>query len=163
MVYSLNLKNEQITDSLTRELEIKISAISEGSIVEENIKEFFATRDEILQLGHLQDVIVEKPYYAPAYYLKGRLFFNEGKYEKAAPNLIEANLLGLPTDSLTNENLRILGISQFANGSYDQAIVTFNYLLLLEDNETAREYAQDFIKRSQWRKENRESRLNQLK
>lgn len=158
-----NLRTEQTTDNLTRELEIKISAISEGSIVEESIKEFFATRDEVLQLAYLQEAINEKPSYAPSYYLMGRLFFNEGEYEKAATNLIEANLLGLPTKSLTNENLRILGISQFANGSYDQAIITFNYLLLLEDNVAAEQYAQDFIERSSWIKENEESKSNQLK
>lgn len=158
-----NLRTEQTTDNLTRELEIKISAISQGSIVEESIKEFFATRDEMLQLAYLQEAIKEKPSYAPAYYLKGRLFFNEGEYEKAAPNLIEANLLGLPTESLTNENLRILGISQFANGRYDQAIITFNYLLLLEENDAARQYAKDFIERSTWMKEKEQSEPNQLK
>ncbi len=158
-----SLRGEQTTNNLARELEIKISAISEGSMVEEKIKEFFATRDEVLQLGHLQDLIMERPSYAPAYYLMGRLFFNEGEYVKAAPNLIEANLLGLPADSLTNENLRILGISQFSQGRYGQAMVTFNYLLLLEDNEAAKAYAQDFIERSKWMKDNEESKLNRLK
>ena len=148
------LRDEQLTDSLDRELEIKISAISEGGMVEENIKQFFGTRDELLQLEYLHNIISENPNYGPAFYLKGRLLYNEGEYEKAVPYLIEANLLGLPSQALRNENLRILGISQFAHGNYDQAIVTFNYLLLLEENEAAKTYAQDFIDRSKWMNQN---------
>ncbi len=152
-----NMHNDHLPDYLNRELEIKISAISEGGLVEENVKQFFGTRNELLQLGHLQKIISEKPSYAPAYYLKGRLLFNEGEYEKAVPNLVEANLLGLQNDILRNENLRIIGISQFAQGNYDQAIVTFNYLLFLEENEAAKTYAEDFIDRSVWMNQNRES------
>lgn len=144
------LREEDLTDNLARELEIKISAITAGPSVEDNIKQFFATRDSLLQLAYLQEVISENPSYAPAYYLKGRLFFNEGEYDKATPNLMNANILGLSDKKLINENLRILGISQFAQGNYHQAAVTFNYLLLLEQNRAARAFAQDFIDRAVW-------------
>ena len=152
-----NLRDEHLTDNLARELEIKISAISQGSNVEESIKQFFATRDKLLQLAYLQEIISENPSYAPAYYLRGRLFFNEGEYDKATPNLMNANILGLSDERLTNENLRILGISQFTQGNYDQAAVTFNYLLLLEENEAARAFTQDFIERIAWMKDNETS------
>ncbi len=152
-----DLREEHLTDSLARELEIKISAISEGPGVEEGIKQFFATRNNLLQLAYLQDVISENPSYAPAYYLRGRLFFNEGEYDKAAPELMNANILGLADEKLRNENMRILGISQFAQGNYDQSAVTFNYLLLLEENGAARAYAQDFIERIAWIKNNENS------
>ena len=158
-----SLQNKDIPYYLSRELEIKTSAISEGGLIEENIKQFFGTRNELLQFGYLQEIISEEPTYAPAFYLMGRLLFNEGEFEKAIPNLIEANLIGLPNYKLRNENLRILGISQFAQGNYDQAIVTFNYLLLLEENEAAKAYAQDFIDRSGWMLQNRESNKYQLK
>ncbi|MEE8043762.1 MAG: hypothetical protein V3T32_01370, partial [Thermodesulfobacteriota bacterium] len=142
---------------------IKISAISEGYEVEENIKLFFGTRDKVLQLAYLEEVIKAYPFYAPAHYLLGRLFFNKGEYEKAAPHLIQAYLLELSGEELTNENLRILGISLFAKGNYDQTITTFEYLLSNEQNEAAKQYAQDFIERSRWIKENIGTNENQLK
>ncbi len=157
------LLNMHAPDDLKRELEIKISAISEGAEVEENIKLFFGTRDKVLQLAYLTEAIKTRPLYAPPHYLLGRLFFNKGEYEKAVPHLIQAYLLELPGKRLTNENLRILGISLFAKGNYDQAITTFEYLLSNEQNEAAQQYAQDFIERSRWRKENIQTEGNQLK
>ncbi|GJM17166.1 MAG: hypothetical protein DHS20C13_24930 [Thermodesulfobacteriota bacterium] len=158
-----NLLNQELPDSTKRELEIKILTISQNSQVEENIKKFFGTRDKVLQLAYLQKAILANPLYAPTYYLKGRLLFNEGKYQEATSDLVRAYLLELPSEKLRNENLRILGISLFANGSYDQAITTFETLLLNEKNEAARQYAADFIGRTQWMKDNEESNLNQLK
>ena len=152
-----NLLNEQLPDSTKRELEIKIETISENSQVEDNIRQFFGTRDKVLQLTYLQNVIMSDPLYAPSYYLKGRLLFNKGEYEKAIPELIHAYLLELPSYRLTNENLRILGISLFAKGNYDQSIAVFEELMRIEENEAARQYATDFIERARWIKEQKKS------
>ncbi len=75
---------------------------------------------------------------------------------------MNANILGLSDKKLINENLRILGISQFAQGNYYQAAVTFNYLLLLEQKRAARAFAQDFIDRAVWAQdyENSPNQLN---
>ncbi|MEM7007941.1 MAG: hypothetical protein AAF462_02285 [Thermodesulfobacteriota bacterium] len=148
------LLKEDLTQSLRRELEIKTSAISQGGLVDEGIKQFFSTTDNLKQVSYLQNIIDNSPNYAPAYYLMGRLYFNEAEYEKAAEYLINANLFGLPTKTLRNENLRILGISQYALGQYDQAIVTFNYLLAIEENDQAKLSTRDFIERSTWKKHN---------
>jgi len=152
-----NLLNQQLPDSTKRELEIKITAISGNSRVQEGIKQFFGTRDKVLQLAHLQNAIQADPLFAPSYYLKGRFFFNEGEYEKAIPNLIRAYLLELDTNRLTNENLRILGISLFAKGNYDQSIATFEELIRNEQNEAAKQYAKDFIGRGMWMKKQEKS------
>jgi len=158
-----HLLNKHAPDNLKRELEIKISAISEGSEVEENIKLFFGTTDKVLQLAYLFETINSNPFYAPSHYLLGRLFFNKGEYEKAVTHLIQAYMLELPGERLTNENLRILGISLFAKSNYDQAITTFEYLLSSEQNEAAKQYAHDFIERGKWTKANIETNENQLK
>ena len=158
-----DLLSHQLADSTKRELEIKLSAITADSEVEENIKQFFGTRDEVLQLYYVQNAILAYPLYAPSYYLKGRLFYNEGEYEKAVPELIRAYLLGLPTERLQNENLRLLGICLYAGGRYDQSIAVFDELLLYEDNLTARKYAQDFIDRANWMKESGQSTETELK
>ncbi len=152
-----NLLNQQLPDSTKRELEIKVLTISANSLVEENIRQFFGTKDKVLQLAYLQNAIQADPLYAPAYYLKGRFFFNKGEYEKATPELIRAYLLELPSDSLTNENLRTLGISLFAKGNYDQSIAIFVQLALNEENDAAIQYATDFIERSQWMKKQEQS------
>ncbi len=158
-----HLLDKHAPGGFKRELEIKISAISQTSEVEENIKLFFGTRDKVLQLAYLVEAINANPSFAPSHYLLGRFFFNKAEYEKAAPHLIEAYLLELPGERLTNENLRILGISLFAKGNYDQAIATFEYLISSEQNEAAKQYAQDFIERSGWRKESIRTEGNQLK
>jgi tetratricopeptide (TPR) repeat protein len=152
-----HILNKHVPDDLKRELEIKISAISEGSEIEENIKLFFGTRDKVLQLAYLEGAIKAYPFYAQSHYLLGRLFFNKGEYEKAVPHLIQAYLLELPGERLTNENLRILGISLFAKGNHDQAIATFEYLLSNEQNEASKQYAHDFIERGKWTKVNSEA------
>jgi len=158
-----NLLNQELPDAIKRELEIKILSISQNSRVEEHIRQFFGTRDEVLQLAYLQNAIIADPLYGPAYYLRGRLFFNRGEYEEAVPDLIHAYLLELPSDKLTNENLRILGISLFAKGNYDQSIAIFDQLLLNEKDEASRQYATDFIERASWMKVREESNRNQLK
>jgi len=158
-----HLLDNHVTDDLKRELEIKISAISEGSEIEENIKLFFGTRDRVLQVSYLEEAIKAYPFYAPPHYLLGRLLFNKGEYKNAVPHLIRAYLLGLSEERLTNENLRILGISLFAKGNYDQAINTFEHLLLNEKNEASKQYTRDFIERSQWMKENIDRNENELK
>lgn len=153
-----DLLDEQLTESTRRELEIKISALNSNPQIEKNIRKFFGTRDEVLQLTYLQNANMSDPLYAPSYYLKGRLYFNKGEYEKAAPELIRAYLLELPSDRLNNENLRILGISLFAKGNHDQATTVFNEYISNEENETAKQYAYDFINRSKWMKEQKKSR-----
>jgi len=147
-----DLLSHQLTESSKRELEIKLSVMNGNSEVKEYIRKFFGTRDEVLQLSYLQEAILDDPLFAPAYYLKGRLFFNIAEYEKAVPELIRAYLLELPTDRLNNENLRLLGISLFAIGNYDQSIAVFDELLLNEENELASEYAAEFIERARWMK-----------
>ena len=157
------LLSQQLTESAKRELEIKLSAITTDSKVEQNIRQFFGTRDEVLQLNSLQNAILADPLFAPSYYLKGRLFYNKGEYEKAVPALIRAYLLGLPTLRLQNEDLKLLGICLFAEGRYDQSIAVFNEFLLNEDNLQARKYGQDFIDRGNWMKESGQSDETELK
>lgn len=157
-----DLLGRQVPDSTKRELEIKILAISENSEVEENIKKFFGNRDKLLQLAYLQKAIEADPLNAPSYYLKGRLFFKEGEYEKATSDLIRAYLLELPSDRLANENLRILGISLFAQGKFDQSITVFEELILNEENEAAKQYAEDFIDRAGWMKKQRKPNKSKL-
>jgi hypothetical protein len=64
-----------------------------------------------------------------------------------------AEYLGLPSDELTRENLRILGISLFASGRYDEADVIWNRIVSDGDPES-RAYAGDFIQRTGWARKN---------
>jgi len=159
----IDLLSHQLTESAKRELEIKLTAIKADPEVQKNIRQFFGTRDEVLQLNSLQNAILADPLFAPSYYLKGRLFYNKGEVEKAVPALIRAYLLGLPTQRLQNEDLKLLGICLFAESRYDQSIAVFNEFLLNEDNLQARKYGQDFIDRANWRKEAEQSAETELK
>ena len=148
------VRNEALPDDLKRELDIKLSAINKGGQSEQKIREFFGTRDRVIQEAALQELIRSSPGYSPAYYLIGRQFFNNQQFEKALPYLNTAGNFGLPSDKLEKENLRILGITQFSLGNYDDAVKTFKKLSTIADTEVSKNYALDFIERLKWADEN---------
>ncbi len=148
------IRPRPLPDDLKRELDIKISAIGEGGESKERIREFFSTRDRLRQAVSLEESTIMSPEYSPAYYLLGRMFYNNGDYGKAIPYLSLAEYLGLPSEELTEENLRILGISLFAVGDYDMAADTFGKIIASGDGQS-KNYALDFIERAGWAKQNR--------
>jgi tetratricopeptide (TPR) repeat protein len=98
----------------------------------------------------LEEVIKDFPDYAPAYYLLGRLFYKNGDYRRATSFLLESESLGLPSEGIEIENLRLLGISLFATGDYEGAIKRFQSIMNLEPNGVLKEYASGFVERSEW-------------
>jgi tetratricopeptide (TPR) repeat protein len=142
-----SLLEKPLPEDVRREVEIKLTAISAGGETERKIREYFGTRDKLYQAVILGEVIKDFPDYAPAYYLLGRLFYKNKDFKKAASFLLESESIGLPTESIEIENLRLLGVSLFAAGDYDGAIRSFQSILNLESNEVPREYAIDFIER----------------
>jgi len=139
-----------IPDNLERELELKISAINAGGTIEEGVKSFFSTRDELIQITELEEIIRQFPYYSPPYYLLGRIFYNNREFYRAAEYLKESEELGLPSRKLQLENLRLLGISLFATGDNSGAIKRFRRIIFIEPKGTLADYAGDFIERSNW-------------
>ena len=77
-----------------------------------------------------------------------------GEYEAAVPYLSMAEYLGLPSDALSRENLRILGISLFASGRYDNAELVWDRLASYGDPESS-DYARDFMERTEWARKSR--------
>ncbi|MFI5323663.1 MAG: hypothetical protein ACHQ6U_09070 [Thermodesulfobacteriota bacterium] len=144
-----SVRGTPLPDDLKREIDIKLSAIEEDDSRGQNVREFFSTRDRALQAASLSESILNSPDYAPPYYLMGRLLFNTGEYERAVPYLSMAEYLGLPSGELTDENLRILGISLFTYGKYDEAAEAFTRLASDSDGEK-KDYALDFLKRIEW-------------
>ncbi len=150
------LRDKPLPDDLKRELDIKISAINRGGITEEKIREFFGTRQRTLQVAALQELIRESPEYAPAYYLTARMFFNNEQFDKALPYLQKARQLGLGSEKLTLENLRILGIALYAQGRYNEAADAYAELIAIDESGQKQEYGLDFIDRSNWAQEQSE-------
>jgi len=144
------VNRKAIPDDLKREIDVKLSAIEEGGESGERIKEFFSTRDRVRQAVSLEESIVLSPDYAPAYYLLGRMLYNSGDFEEAEPYLALAEYLGLPSDELTAENLRILGISLFADGDYGGAEAAFGEIIDSDEEGRLNDYSADFIDRSAW-------------
>ena len=62
-------------------------------------------------------------------YLEARQMLFQSHYELARTLLAEAQRRGLPTERLTRENERLLGIAQFATGDLSRAETTFRGLL----------------------------------
>jgi tetratricopeptide (TPR) repeat protein len=148
-----SVRTTPLPNDLMREIDVKVSAIGEDATAGENIREFFSTRDRALQAASLSESILNTPEYSPPYYLMGRMLFNTGEYERAVPYLSMAEYLGLPSAALTDENLRILGISLFASGKYDDAAAVFNRIASAGDSEK-KDYALDFLQRIEWARTN---------
>ena len=144
------LRSTPLPDDIKRELDIKIAAINTGGAAEEKIREFFGTRQKSVQVAALQELIRQYPYYAHAYYLTGRMFFNNEQFEKALPYLEKARVLGLGSQKLTIENLRILGIALYAAGRYGESADIYAELISLDESGQKKQYALDFIERSNW-------------
>ncbi|OGE23773.1 MAG: hypothetical protein A3J42_07100 [Candidatus Dadabacteria bacterium RIFCSPHIGHO2_12_FULL_53_21] len=149
-----SLRGEPLSQDLKREMDIKLSAAGEGGPPAESVREFFSTRDRTLQAVSLTESILDSPDYAPPYYLMGRLLFNSGEFERAIPYLSTAEYLGLPTEEIARENRRLLGISLFATGRYDESAVIWSRIASDGDAES-RKYALDFIERAGWAGKNR--------
>jgi tetratricopeptide (TPR) repeat protein len=141
-----------VTDDLERELDIKISAISAGGMIEEKSREFFSTTDDLVQVTSLEEIIRNDPYYSPAYYLLGRIFYKNGEFEKSVSYLKQSEWLGLPSMDLELENLKLLGINLYSTGDYDGAISRFQRIISLDPDGQSRDYAIDFVERSGWAK-----------
>lgn len=144
------IERDYLPNDIQRELDVKISAIEEGGDAERGAREFFSTRDRTLQAIAMEESIQGSPGYAPAYYLVGRMLFNTGNYADAAPYLETAHYIGLPSERLTSENLRLLGTSLYASGDYEAAAAAFSELALLSPRDKA--YADDFLRRINARK-----------
>jgi tetratricopeptide (TPR) repeat protein len=147
-----NLLMLPVTDDLERELDIKISAISAGGMIEEKSREFFSTTDDLVQVTSLEEIIRNDPYYSPAYYLLGRIFYKNGEFEKSVSYLKQSEWLGLPSMDLELENLKLLGINLYSTGDYDGAISRFQSIISLDPDGQSRDYAIDFVERSRWAK-----------
>ncbi len=147
-----NLVMRPLTDSLERELDVKLSAISAGGMIEERIRESFSTTDDLIHVSSLEELIRNNPYYSPAYYLLGRIFYKNGEFEKAASYLKQSEWLGLPSIELEIENLKLLGINLFSVGDYDGAIGKFQRIIFIDPDGKSRDYAIDFIERGRWAK-----------
>jgi tetratricopeptide (TPR) repeat protein len=148
-----NVVTLPLTDDLQRELDIKLSAMSAGGMIEGSIREFFSTTDDLIHVSSLEELIRHYPYYSPAYYLLGRIFYKNWEFEKAASYLRQSESLGLPSIELNTENLKLLGINLFATGDYDGAIASFQKIILLDPGGEKSAYAKDFIERSIWAKQ----------
>jgi tetratricopeptide (TPR) repeat protein len=147
-----NLLMHPLTDSLQRELDVKLSAISAGEMIEERIRDVFSTTDDLVQVASLEEIIRNNPYYSPAYYLLGRILYKNWEYRRAVSYLRQSEELGLPSIELEIENLKLLGISLFSTGDYDGAIERFKRIILIEPDGKSKDYATDFIHRSEWAK-----------
>ncbi len=149
-----SLRGGPLSQDLKREIDIKLSAVGAGGPPAESVKEFFSTRDRTLQAVSLTESILDSPDYAPPYYLMGRLLFNSGEYERAIPYLSTAEYLGLPSEEIARENRRLLGVSLFATGRYDESDMIWSRIAS-DGDEESRKYALDFIERVGWAGKNR--------
>ncbi|MEQ9619713.1 MAG: hypothetical protein RIG61_11135 [Deltaproteobacteria bacterium] len=155
LVIFKSIRGNPLPDEIKRELDIKISAIETGGEPAGKLREFFSTRDRVYQTVSLEESVMLSPDYSPAYYLLGRMLYNNGEYKKAVPYLTLAKFLGLPSDELTGENSRLLGISLFAGENYEGSADIFREITASDGSSGSRNYALDFIERARWAKEKR--------
>lgn len=147
-----------------RMLAVKVAALEEPR-AQPYIKRFLLGGDRLspeepaLAMLTLSELIAEVPSFAIGHYLIARQLFFRDEFERAVTYLRRARDLGLPTEPLSAENLRLLAISLFRLGRFDDARDLFETLAGDPSRPRgAQALARDWIERIEWEAEQRSAR-----
>lgn len=138
------------SDALDREALVKLDALDRPAVRDRVLDYLLAERDRGARTALVRDAAEAAPDYAAGWYLVGRRLFNAEAYAQALPYLERADSLGLPDALLTQENIRLIGLSRFYTGAYDRAVETFECLMDRADAGGLRVWAEDWIARCRW-------------
>lgn len=144
------IRRELLPSDEAQLIGLKIAAIEKGGRLEEDLRSYFASRDKVKRVAILNDIVRRYPYYGPAYYLLGRIFFSKGDYAMAAQYLEQAGIAGLPNGSFRQRNRLLLGISYFGLGDYDGARRSFERVINSGSRGGFTYAAEDFVERTIW-------------
>lgn len=147
-----DLSSKPLPIDIENELSIKLDSIGSGAAQQEGIKQYYMTRDVLRRVSILENLIHKFPEYAVPYYLLGRLFNNNWEFDIARDYLIRSELLGMPSEKLRLDNSRLLGISLYAGGDYDEAKKVFAKIYGKRNRGRFGSIAAEFIGRSEWTK-----------
>lgn len=148
------LKNSSLPDDIMREIDIKIYLENFNENLRNAFADYFSSREKVERTSILTDVIQSYPDFSPAYYLLGRIHFSERNYNRASKYFFYANSIGLPTENLQTENLRLLGMSHYAAGRYNLALEAFEEYIIRYPESPNIGYVKDFIRRTKWTSSN---------
>jgi len=144
------LSKKTLPENIKREIDLKLDLKRFNRDIKKSFNKYLLANNEFDRLIILKDINEKYSSYSPAYYLLGRIYFNQGDYKRAIENFKIAEARRLPTLRLQLENLKLLGISEYSRGDYYAAIKTFEKLSKLDPNQQYKIYAENFIERSKW-------------
>ena len=146
------------SDSLNREVQAKLATIAlDFGDVQDKLKEVLisplSTRRVASKMTLLHEVINELPEWGLPYYLIGRHLHFDQEYAPSNRYLFKASAFGPPHQSLTIENMRLIGINMYRLGHYNQAIEQFQQVAENDTLPLGVIYnARDWIERCEWAK-----------
>jgi len=110
-----------LTDRAARQSEVKRLALAGTADEQKVIYEMLLGRSSGVVVVHLAHALAQIRNDGLGQYLEARQLIGERRFALALPLLEEAKRLGLPTERLTHELRRLLGITLFALGRYGES------------------------------------------
>ncbi|MFQ6039208.1 MAG: tetratricopeptide repeat protein [Candidatus Poribacteria bacterium] len=153
--------NLHISDNYGREMSAKLESLRYSELSDKMRDALISKEKGSIRMLLLKEILEQHPDFSLAYYLIGRQLYFEGKYPHSIEYLSMADNLGLPDESLTYENYRLLGEDYFYAEEYEKAISYFDKIIIPPApfdkggvngrclGEVNR--AKDWIERCQWR------------
>ena len=109
------------TDGPARQSEVKKLALSGDPLERDLVYQMLLGQSSSPVVVHLAKALSTVRRDGLGQYLEARQLMGQGRYALATPLLEDAKRLGLPTERLERELSRLLGISYFAIGRYDES------------------------------------------
>ena len=146
----MEVHNLHVSNNYDRELNAKLTSLQYPDQADKMRDVLISKESGSIRMLTLKEIVEQQPDFSLAYYLIGRQLHFEEKYAHSNEYLGRAETLGLPDDSLTFENYRLLGVNYFHIGKYEQAIQYFNKIATSGRPIGEINQAKDWGKRVKW-------------
>ena len=144
-IYGLHLSN-----NYDRELSVKLKSLERPDITDKMKDVLIAKEKDDVRLILLKEISAENPCFSIAHYLIGRQLHFDKKYAHANEYLSKAEALGLPDESMTVENYRLLGVNYFLTGEYERAMDYFDKIVTSNRPRGEINQAREWIEFCEW-------------
>jgi len=147
------LREGIVAPDLERLISVKLEALKFPSI-EQDLKPFLLTQERRdIRLLILKEAIGKEPNFFTGYYLLGRQLYLTKAFDLALPYFRKAEQIGLPSQALTIENLKLLATSLFYERQYGEAAEVFTKILQMQPAKGVVNELRDWIERCRWYQE----------
>lgn len=138
------------SDGSDREALVKLASLERPAVARWVFEYLLADQEQGTRVVFVREAVDREPDFAVGFYLIGRRLFNADAYPQALVYLRRAETASLSDSSLVIENERLIGLSLFYAGEYEQAIRVFQELAVRLPSTGLAHWAQDWAERCRW-------------